>query len=124
MNDRTAAIDETAVAARVSGRKAAEQVTPLLEWPNNHGADFADGFLSQMRHLLPQRAADVVLPEKPLPIARLGGTKIPFGQYNGKNFDDAPLDYLDWLCRSQEEFYKSLRAYLKHPELQARRGGL
>lgn len=124
MNDHKAAVNEAVIAARVAGRKAAEEIKPLLEWPNNHGADFADGFLSQMRQLLPQRKADAIEPEKPQPIARLGAIEMPFGAHAGKTLDDVPLEYLDWLCRSQEEFYKNLRAYLKHPELESRRRGI
>lgn len=123
MNDRRAAVNEAAIAARVAGRKAAEEIKPLLEWPNNHGADFADGFIGYMQQALPRRKADVVEPKKPEPIARLGATEMPFGTHAGLTFDETPLDYLDWLCGSQEHFYAKLRAYLTHPELESRRGG-
>ena len=66
----------------------------------------------------PIETADV----KPEPIARLGAIEMPFGAYAGKSFDETPIEYLDWLCRSDESFYKSLRAYLKHPDLESRRG--
>jgi hypothetical protein len=96
----------------------------MLSVPNNWGADYADAFCETLRSLLPQRRKDVVEPKSPPPIARLGAMQIPFGQHAGKCFDDIPLDYLDWLCRSQEDFYRDLRAYLKHPELESRRGAL
>lgn len=109
------------IGARVAGRKAAREIFELLQWPDGFGADFADGFVDEIRDMLPKRRIEPVPPEKSLPIARLGATRIPFGQYKDQTFDEAPLDYLDWLCRSQEEFYKDLRAYLKHPEVESRR---
>lgn len=36
---------------------------------------------------------------------------------------EVEIDYLSWLCGQQEASMKSLRAYLKHPELESRRGG-
>lgn len=56
------------------------------------------------------------------PIGRLGAVQITFGQHAGKCYDDVPLDYLDWLCGQQENNLASLRAYLKHPEIESRRG--
>src|SRR3989304_3757079 len=41
---------------------------------------------------------------KPEPIARLAANTMPFGAHVGKTFDEVPLAYLDWLCRSQEDF--------------------
>lgn len=55
-------------------------------------------------------------PPKQPPFAQLETTLMPFGSHEGERFCDVPLDYLDWLCRSQEEFYKSLRVYLRHSE--------
>lgn len=110
--------------ARIAGRNAAKELFPLLEWPDGHGADFADGLLKALAELLPKRKADIVEPEKPIPIARLGATNIPFGKWINYTFDETPIEYLDWLCSSQESFYKDLRAYLKHPELESRRRGI
>lgn len=123
MNDYKAAVNEAAIAARVAGRHSAVQVAPILEWPNNHGADFADGFLSEMKKLLPQRKADIVEPERLQPITRLGATVIEYGVYKGNSYDEIPIERLDWYLRMAEENAKSLRAYLKHPELEARRRG-
>jgi uncharacterized protein (DUF3820 family) len=39
-----------------------------------------------------------------------------FGKHAGETFGDIPDDYLDWLCREQETFLRSLQEYLKHPE--------
>lgn len=113
--------DTKHIEARIAGRKAAKELFSLLEWPDGHGADYADGLLAALREMLPQRKADIVEPEKPIPIARLGATSIPFGKWLNYTFDETPLEYLDWLCSSQESFCKDLRAYLKHPELAGRR---
>lgn len=106
---------------RVAGSLRAVEFAQLLESHEIEDADFMDGFLSRLNRdfgCCEIETAGV----KPEPIARLGATRIPFGSYDGMAFDEIPLEYLDWLCRSQEEFYKQLRAYLKHPELKSRRG--
>lgn len=79
----------------------------------------AKNFMARVIELLEEAAGLVEKPveQKLEPVARLGATEIPFGRFAGKTFDDADLEYLDWLCRSQEDFYKGLRAYLRHPDL-------
>lgn len=122
---RTEPAEETLkrIEARVAGRNAAKEILPLLSWPDGHGADFAQSFCDTMRELLPRRHTKEDSPPAPIPIARLGQLQMVFGVHKGKHFDDIPLEYLDWLCCQQEDFYKSLRAYLKHPELESRRRG-
>jgi len=110
------------IQACIDGRRQAIELFDLLEWEDGFGADFAESLLKELAKLLPHRKKDEISVEQPTPIARLGSTLMPFGAYQGKRFDDVPLEYLDWLCRSQEDFYRDLRAYLKHPELTARRG--
>lgn len=83
-------------------------------------ADFMDGLLDRLDRDFGRREVEAS-EAQPIPIARLGATIMPFGQHKDASFDDIPLEYLDWLCRSQEDFYRDLRAYLKHPELEARR---
>lgn len=112
-------MDEHKVAAKVAGRKAAEELVSLLSVPDGHGADYADILCETLRALLPKRR--VPEPEKPIPIARLGAMQMNFGIHQGKTFDEIPLEYLDWLCRSQEDMCKNLRAYLTHPDLKSRR---
>lgn len=116
-------VDQKRIEARVAGRKAAADVFGLLSWPDGHGSEYADSLCETLRGMLPQAKATEVVPEPIPPIARLGAIVMPFGAYQDNSLDDVPIEYLDWLCRSQEEFYKNLRAYLKHPELESRRRG-
>ncbi len=116
-------VNRKRIASRVEGRKAAGDLLEFLEDERKGDRDFMLALMetiSQVCDLSPK-------PEPPKelePIGRLGATLIPFGQHCGKDFDGTPIDYLDWLCREQEGFYKRLRDYLKHPELESRRRGL
>lgn len=117
--------DTNRIKARVYGRNTAREVVGLLSIeaePPELQIEISEAFIDELWKLLPQRP--VAEQSKPAlePIARLGRLQIPFGIHKGKVFDDVPLDYLDWLAREQEGFYKSLRAYLTHPDLQSRRG--
>jgi hypothetical protein len=116
-------VNRKRIAARVDGRKAAGDLLELLSESDKNNRDFMQSLvdtISTVCDLVPEPEPTPT----PEPIARLGATKIPFGQHNGKDFDSVPLDYLDWLCREQESFYKTLRSYLKHPDLVSRRRGL
>ena len=115
-------VEDDRIKARIAGRQQAFEIVQLLEWKDGTGADFAETFLEELRSKLPQRAKSQEPEKPPEPIARLGATKMNFGAHFGKSFDEVPLDYLSWLCGSSEDLLKSLRAYLKHPELEARRG--
>lgn len=116
-------VNRKRIAARVEGRQIATGLLTLID-------DQAKSNRDIMQAVVETFTAECDLTPKPEPsptpepIARLGALVIPFGQHVGKRFDDVPLDYLDWLCREQESFYKTLRAYLKHPELESRRRGL
>lgn len=119
-------INEARIKARVAGRSDAEEVHESLlnlvsETFPGHGADYAEAFIDRMKELLPSRPSQQPKPDTIVPFARLGATKMPFGAHTGQTFDEAPIDYLDWLCYSQEDFYKTLRAYLTHPECESRR---
>jgi len=99
-----------------------EKVGKGVPWEDGTGADYAESLLKELAKLLPRRTRD---PEEnaPLPpIARLGAEKIGFGSYEGTTLDEIPIDYLDWLCRWQEDFQNALKNYLKHPELESWRG--
>ena len=106
---------------RVAGSLYAVELMQLVKTSDLEDADYMDGFLDRLNREFGQQEITDVGDMEPQPIARLGATIMPFGQYKDNSFDDIPLEYLDWLCRSQEEFYRDLRAYLKHPELEARR---
>lgn len=120
-------INEQRIKARVVGRATAEELHNAFladvskKYPE-HGADYAEALLERLAEMLPHRRMATPEIEKPEPIARLGCNVIPFGKHASRQFDEVPLDYLDWLCREQEGFYKTLRAYLTHPELESRRG--
>jgi hypothetical protein len=107
---------------RVAGREMANDLIEFI------GYEIDDAiFMESVIQTLSVRGLPKAEPQpvaKPEPIGRLGATVIPFGQHSGKTFDAAPLDYLDWICRSQEEFYRDLRAYLRHPDLESRRRGV
>lgn len=107
---------------RVEGSLYAVQLLSLIPSRDLEDADYMDGLVDRMirdgSHAEIEDAAEA----KPEPIARLGATVMPFGAHAGKTFDETPRAYLDWLCSSQESFYKSLRNYLRHPELESRRG--
>lgn len=114
---------------RVAGREAAKALYSLLladngsqPWTNGHGADYAEALLDELTKLLPHRKKPEPEPVKLEPIARLGATQIDFGKHAGQTYDETDLDYLDWLCKVQEDNLRILKAYLTHPELKARRG--
>ena len=111
---------ERRLRSKVAGRTAAREVFGLLAWEDGTGADYADSFLDEMRKLLPERRQPD--PPKEISQAALNKTKIPFGQYKDQPLEDIPLDYLDWLCRSQEDFYYRLRMYLRLADGTAREG--
>lgn len=48
-------MDAESIKAKVEGRRSANLLLELLEWPDNHGADYAEAFLDEMRKLLPKR---------------------------------------------------------------------
>lgn len=106
---------------RIAGRQMAKQLYELCDGPitNFH---YVDSLVQELKRLAGLYEPEPV-PETRGAIARLGREKMPFGIHADKCLDDVPLEYLDWLCRSQESFYKNLRAYLKHPELESRRSG-
>ena len=117
------------VKCRVKARELARETFALVKGD----LESSDAWLAYMEafsflaSIVPCNLQEVLHEEpkrKPTPIGRLGTVKLPFGQYTGKSFDDTPLEYLDWLCRSQEEFHRPLREYLKHPDLKSRRRGL
>ena len=114
--------DET-LKRRVAGSLFAVELMALIPSADFADANFMGGLIDRIKRDSSSEPIEDVSDVKPEPIARLGNTAMPFGQYAGKLFDDVPLEYLDWLCRSQEDFYKDLRAYLKHPELESRRRG-
>lgn len=118
-------MNEQKIKDRIAGRDCA---TSLMEMAGDclleGSAEFHLAFWETIRD-----EAAKAFPQNPpeqshQPIARLGATVMPFGAHARMTFDEVPLEYLDWLCRSQEDFYKDLRAYLKHPELEGRRRGL
>lgn len=116
-------VNRSRIASRVRGREVVAELLSLLDAdvrddPNTMEAivESLEAFTNRNKPKTPGPTVE--------PIARLGAMLLPFGQHVGKRFDDVPLDYLDWLCREQEGFYKTLRAYLKHPELESRRRGL
>lgn len=108
------------IKSRIGGREAARELASLIE-DHISDRDFMEACIKALR-IRAGLIDPVPKPEKPEPIARLGATIVPFGKHIGKQFDEVPTDYLDWLCREQEEFYKTLRAYLKHPQLETHRG--
>lgn len=108
---------------RIEGSKYAVQLISLIASSDLADPDYIGGLVDRIVRDTSQKPIEVA-DLKPEPIARLGATEMPFGEHKGTSFDDVPLEYLDWLCRTQENFYKSLRAYLKHPELESRRRGI
>lgn len=122
-------MSEQRIKTRVHARGEAQGVFDAIHlsygtppWPDGHGADWAEAFLEKLAELLPKRRVPKPEPEPIIPIAQLGSKIIMFGQHKSKCFDDIPLDYLDWLCATYEDLVKDVRAYLKHPDLETRRG--
>ena len=116
-------VNRNRIASRVRGREAAGELLSLLDAEVRDDPNAMEAIVEALECFTNRNKQPP--PTAPLePIARLGTMIVPFGQHVGKRFDDVPLDYLDWLCREQESFYKTLRAYLKHPELESRRRGL
>lgn len=115
-------VNRSRIASRVRGREAVADLLSLLDAEVRDDPNAMEAIVEALECFTNRnKPAEPVAVE---PIARLGAILVPFGQHLGKRFDDVPLDYLDWLCREQESFYKMLRAYLKHPELESRRRGL
>ena len=120
-------LDQKRLSSRVRGRQTARELCGLLKQIELSDRDFMAACLEQ---LLTEAKLDLALipasqlqaAHVPEPLGRLATWQIPFGKYQGCSLDEIPLDYLDWLCRSQEDFYKGLRAYLQHPDLRSRRG--
>jgi hypothetical protein len=118
-------VNRSRIASRVRGREAATELLSLLDDEVRSDPEAMEVLVELLESFTNRNQPKAPEPTEPTePIARLGCTRIPFGQHNGKDFDGVPLDYLDWLCREQESFYKTLRSYLKHPDLESRRRGL
>ena len=123
-------INAERIRLRVAGRQMAADMVSLIDNQSRTSRDYVESMLEEIARIAPfypnaDRHDPCGVPEENVthePIARLGATIMPFGQYADNSFDDTPIEYLDWLCRSQEGLYKDLRAYLKHPELESRRG--
>lgn len=123
---------EQRVRDRVRGRKLAAHAFEGVDvMASTHeltdgSLDLQDGFFDELEKRCGYTRDAAAEPELSdvIPIARLGSTVLPFGKYHNHQFDYVPLDYLEWLCRSQEEFLATLKAYMKHPELESRRRGL
>lgn len=115
-------VNRSRIASRVRGREAATELLSLLDAEVRDDPNAMEAIVESLECFTNRNKPATPLPTEP--IARLGATTVPFGQHNGKDFDGVPLDYLDWLCREQEAFYKRLRDYLRHPELESRRRGL
>lgn len=115
-------VNRSRIASRVRGREAGTELLSLLDTEVRDDPEAMEVLVELLEGFTNRNKPKSTEPTEP--IARLGATKVPFGQHNGKDFDSTPLEYLDWLCREQESFYKTLRSYLKHPELESRRRGL
>lgn len=108
------------VKQRIAGRNMARELFGLIEG-DTADAVYMKALVAEMESLAGLTREPEHTVKELEPIVRLGATVMPFGEHAHKRFDDVPLNYLDWLCREQESFYKTLRAYLKHPELEQRR---
>jgi len=121
---------EARIKAKIDGREMAQSLYGAMLpcegrealWEDGTGADYAESLLKELTSLLPQRRKPEQPEEKLVPIARLGLIVLEYGKHAGKCLDDAPVDYLQWLCGAQERANKQLSAYLNHPEFEARRG--
>lgn len=109
---------------RISGRHAAGEIADLLGDVLTD-RNYLRAFVEELQRRYAEKPTTPAVASSPVvPIGRLGATVMPFGEWRGKTLDEVPLAYLDWLCGEQEQFYRVLRAYLKHPELESRRRGL
>lgn len=108
---------------RIAGSKYGVELMSLISEEHLVDQIYMQGLVDRI-----ERLAFLLKPSKTtaklIPIARLGGMPIQFGQYANKTLDEIPLDYLDWLCNSSEVTAKTIKEYLNHPELEARRRGL
>jgi hypothetical protein len=102
------------LARRVAGSQLAQELLTLIEPAQQADPQFMDGLVSRLERETGCRPAPT---PQTTSLARLRAVLMPFGQYQGRPLAEVPRDYLDWLCRSQEEFYCDLRAFLTHPEL-------
>lgn len=102
------------LARRVAGSHLAQELLTLIEPAQQADPQFMDGLLARLERETGCRPAPTPAPA--IPRARLAALPMPFGQYQGRPLAEVPREYLDWLCRSQEEFYRDLRAFLAYPE--------
>ncbi len=113
---------EQKIKAKVKAREDAKMIREMLSWEDGTGHQYAESLLKELRSLLPIREADKPKePPKLEPIARLGATVMAYGEFAGQQYDQVPLNRLDWYLQVAERDAKQLRAYLTHPELQSRR---
>ena len=107
--------DTETLTRRAAGRQLARDLISVFA--NDINDVDTRAFLDELRTImLPADKIPKPTP-KPIPLAQLEKTILPFGKYLGHFFDDVPFEYLDWLCRENERFLKVLQQYLKHPDL-------
>lgn len=101
------------IVERIEGRSFADNV--MVEYAIKKASlPFRESFCERM--------FDELVPKEPRPkpgdkpLGYLQEVVMPFGEYKGFAMSEVPLDYLEWLCRANEDFYKHLRAYLRHPD--------
>jgi hypothetical protein len=106
---------------RIGGREIASEVRKMYG-PELSTADTAQACVDELADKLLPKAAEAKQ-EALVPIAQLGTSTLEFGEFKHTHLDDIPRDRLDFYLRKAEENVKLLRAYLNHPELEARRRG-
>jgi len=101
------------IVQRIQGREFADTVI-AVEGLKKEPLPYRESFCERLTDVLIPKEPKPSLRDKPIETLRM--IEMPFGQHVGQPLAQVPLKYLEWLVRSQEEFYRDLRAYLRHPE--------
>jgi hypothetical protein len=97
----------------VAGSKWAEEVLGTLEGQSGR---YVENFWRRMKKELPTQQLDpkAMADEE----AKLFGRELcTFGKHNGKNWDDVPLDYIEWLVDQNNKLQRYLRSRRIQEEL-------
>lgn len=116
------------IAANIAARKAAETVVDLINGElrgliDQHGRDAIGPFFATLRecygnNLTVEKTVEVEhTPRDPRPMtddeaSAFEARRMPWGKYKGKQIDEVPLDYLQWVLDQPDTFKAEIERYL------------
>jgi hypothetical protein len=102
---------------RIEGREWAEEV---MEEVKKSSEDFQIGFWRCVKKIVKEDMVEEESKKRPMndeESRRFGLSRVEFGQYRGKVFDEVPLDYLEWLVGKNDEVAKYVNSRRVQAEL-------